>query len=264
MIGGWRVGGREAQRSMLRLCPILALVVALGGCGRDESVARLRVAVASSFSTPADRLADQFAAEEGVRVVLIPGATGKHYAQIVNGAPFDLFLAADDVRPRLLEQRGLGVGGTRFTYALGQLVLWSAELDDLSAGDRILRGSAFRRLAIANPEIAPYGLAARQTLEALDLWQTLERKIVRGENVGHAYHFVASRNADLGFVSMAQILGSDVTSVGSYWVVPQELYRPIRQQAILIADSSGGREFLRFLRGQSARSILEDYGFGLP
>jgi len=226
---------------------------------------KIRVAVASNFAPAAETLAESYRDSGGTPVVLVAGSTGKHYAQIISGAPFQVFLAADELRPTRLAELGLGVPDSRFTYALGRLVLWSPAEDWLDFGERQLRQGMFRRLAIANPRLAPFGLAARQTLESLGLWDSLQGKLVRGENVGQAFHFVSSRNAELGFVSLSQILEVETARIeGAYWIVPAALYKPIRLQALLIKDSPSARDFLEFLRSQQGRAIIEQFGYGLP
>ena len=246
---------------------ILALtVLTLSGLSCDlRGEDRIRVAVASNFAAAAESLAESFYDAGGSRVVLVAGSTGKHYAQIVGGAPFEVFLAADELRPARLGELGLGVADSRFTYALGRLVLWSPREDWLDFGEPLLRTGMFRRLAIANPKVAPFGLAARQALESLDLWDSLKGKLVRGENVGQAFHFIFSRNADLGFVSLSQIIDFETARVGgTHWIVPATLYQPIRLQALLITDTPSARDFLDFLRSQQGRAIIEQFGYGLP
>ncbi|MFQ5635764.1 MAG: molybdate ABC transporter substrate-binding protein, partial [Gammaproteobacteria bacterium] len=194
----------------------------------------IRVAVASNFRYAMDDLAPRFEAATGHNVIVIFGSTGKHFAQIENGAPFDVFLAADELRPRMLEEDGLAVPGSRFIYAIGKLVLWSREAGAID-GSRKLLDDDFRFLAIANPTFAPYGRAARQALQDLGVWSSVHPRIVRGENVAQAYQFVVSGNADLGLIALSQIRipGARGTS-GSHWEIPPAHYDPIRQQAALL------------------------------
>ena len=223
----------------------------------------LQAAVASNFRPVMERLADAFEARSGHSIVSSYGSSGKHYAQIVNGAPFDVFLAADSERPRRLEVEGHAIAGSRLTYAIGKLVLWSPDAG-LIADAAVLEHGKFRFIAIANPATAPYGLAARQTLEALGVWDALQPRLAKAENVGQAYAFVRSGNADLGFVALSQ-LASDVASpTGSQWLVPAELHQPIAQQAVLLRDSSAGRSFLEFLAGDEARALIRSLGYDLP
>lgn len=229
------------------------------------AAAEIQVAVASNFSQVVGILASRFETTTGHRVAVIPGSTGKHYAQIRNGAPFDLFLAADAIHPRRLEEGGLAIPGSRFTYAVGQLVLWSPREDFVDDQGEVLENGKFRHLGIANPGLAPYGLAAREALESLELWEGLQDRMVRGENIGQAFQFVASGNAELGFVALSQVMtpGHGLRT-GSIWQVPQELYTPIEQQAVLVQDNAAAREFMDFLESAEARLIIRDHGYKSP
>lgn len=224
----------------------------------------LRIAVASNFAGTLRDLAELFEQQTGYIVQPVSGSTGKHYAQIRNGAPFDIFLAADVRRPELLEQAGIGVPASRFTYALGQLVLWSPVAGKVDANGNILRHGDFRRLAIANPHLAPYGRAAREVLEACGLWDSLQAKIVRGENIAQTFQFVRSKNAELGFIARSQLPGEGKTIRGSWWKVSPALYQPIEQQALLLRDTPVARAFMKFLRSPKARADIKAHGYGLP
>ncbi|MDJ0834169.1 MAG: molybdate ABC transporter substrate-binding protein [Gammaproteobacteria bacterium] len=221
----------------------------------------IRVAAASNFKHALEAITRQFETRSGHKVRLIYASTGKLYAQIVNAAPFDIFLAADSRRPQLLEQQGHIVEASRFTYAIGRLVLWTPEPGRLQQPIETLRRAEFSRLAIANPKLAPYGEAAQQLLEAEDLWQPLQRKLVRGENVGQAYQFVKTGNAQLGFVAQALLKRPGVKPEGSHWLVPQSMHSPIRQQAVLLRDSPATRAFIDFMRSQQVINILTDFGY---
>ncbi len=236
-----------------------ALVLATFSCPiwADE----IKVAVASNFSAPAKAIAGEFKRLSEDSVVLITGSTGKLYAQIINGAPFDVFLAADTVRPQLLEAQGEAIEGSRFTYARGALVLWSPIARFVDASGKVLGQGDFRHLAIAHPVHAPYGAAARQVLEALGLWSSLDGKIVRGENIAQAFQFVISGNAKLGFVARSQIIRSPKLQMGSYWVVPQRMYSPIDQQAVVLTDSNTAQRFMAFLRGPAAAALIREFGY---
>lgn len=249
-------GGRRMNR-WLRGLLLLFLVTGSGLPVADE----IRVAVASNFAEAARRLATAFEAESGHRVTLVIGATGKLYAQIHHGAPFDAYLAADRRRPERLEREGLARPGSRFTYALGELVLWSPRPGYVDPEGRVLEAGEFRHLAIANPRLAPYGRAAREVLEALGLWQRLQGRMVRGENIGQAFQFVRSGNAELGFVARSQLGGAEA---GSRWPVPSDLHAPIVQQAVLLKEKPAARAFLAFLRGRRGRAIITDQGYRLP
>lgn len=240
-------------------CASLAFLLACGFAAAARA-GEVHVAVAANFVKTARELADAFQAEMGDEVVVSEGSTGKLYAQIVNGAPFEVFLSADAERPRKLVAEGHAVDGTRFTYALGQLVLWSPDPARVD-GAGTLKGD-FRHLSIANPELAPYGAAARETLVKLGLWDSLQPRIVRGEDIGQAYQFVATGHAELGFLALSQVAGAQ----GSRWLVPADHYAPLEQQAVLLnpgRDDDVARAFLEFLQGDAARRRIEAAGYGL-
>lgn len=224
----------------------------------------IRVAVASNFRQALAAAAERFEESSGHAVVLISGSTGKHYAQIRNGAPYDAFFAADVDKPRRLEEERRIVPGSRFTYAIGQLVLWSADPALVDSAGEVLKSDRFRHLAIANPELAPYGAAARSLLQALDLWDALAPKLVRGEDIGQTFQFVMSANAELGFVARSQVEAPGREFTGSSWQPPQALYPPIEQQAVLLQDSPAGRIFMAFMQGDEARAIVRAYGYDSP
>jgi molybdate transport system substrate-binding protein len=221
------------------------------------------VAVAANFADALDGIAVPFEAETGHHLQVTIGSTGKLYAQIVAGAPFDVLLAADQERPARLEADGLTVPGSRFTYAMGALALWSADAHRIGTdGAAVLRAGSFRRLAIANPALAPYGAAAREALLELGLWEALAGRIVMGENIGQTHAMVATGNAELGLVALSQLATRAVT--GSHWVVPHNLYRPIRQDAVLLsraADNAAARALLEFLRRPSVRETIRKLGY---
>ena len=221
----------------------------------------LRVAVASNFVPVARELARGFERMSGHRVVLAPGSTGKHAAQILHGAPFDVFLAADRARPRRLEQAGVALPGTRFTYARGRLALWSPRPDLAARGEAALRRLGNNRLAIANPRLAPYGRAARQALRRLGLWRALQPALVRGENIAQAFQFVNSGNADLGLVAWSQLKAPGVRGRGSHWLLPAALYDPIEQQAVQLRRGEAAAAFLRYLRSPAARALIRQAGY---
>lgn len=224
----------------------------------------IRVAVASNFTNAAKDIAKRFEAQTGHRVTLISGATGKHYAQIINGAPFDVFFAADVRRPKLLEQKAVVVPGSRFTFAVGKIVLWSPTAGLVDTEGEVLSKGDFRYLAIANPKLAPYGKAAEKVLRRRGLWELLRGRMVRGENIGQTFQFVRSGNAELGFVAYSQIKTPDKILEGSYWVVPQTLYESIEQQAVLLKDNKVARDFLFFVKSDKVQEIIQGYGYGTP
>jgi molybdate transport system substrate-binding protein len=221
------------------------------------------IAVASNFLNPLKEIAARFKQDTGSRVVLISGSTGKLYAQARHGAPFDVLLAADSKRPVLLEREGVGVIGTRFTYAVGNLVLWSLKRGEVK-GEESLAQLNEGKLAIANPKTAPYGRAAQQTLEKLGHWKKLQPHLVRGENIAQTLQFVATENARLGFVAKSQLKDPRFKFKGSRWEVPAGLHEPILQQAILLKpglDNSYAKQFLKYMNGPAAKKIIRNYGY---
>jgi len=230
-----------------------------------QSIAEtIRVAVASNFSVAITILSERFEVNTGHEVSLIFGSTGKHYAQIRNGAPFDAFFAADSRRPKLLEQEGLVLAGSRFTYATGKLVLWSPEAGYVDPDGDVLEQGAFRYLAIANPKLAPYGVAAREVMQARGVWDLLKPRTVRGENIGQAFQFVRSGNAELGLVAWSQLKRPDQSMTGSWWEVPRALYTPIDQQAVLLKENAPARAFLSFVRNENSRALIRSFGYDTP
>lgn len=227
--------------------------------------AEVQVAVAANFAAPMQKIAAAFQADTGHTAVLSSGATGKFYAQISHGAPFAVFLSADDSTPARLEQEGQAVPGSRFTYAIGQLVLWSPQPGMVDARGEVLRQGRFTHLALANPKTAPYGLAAQQTLTALKLWETLTPKRVTGENIAQAFQFVSTGNAELGFVALSQVW-QDGQIRGSSWRVPPSLYEPLRQDAVLLnpgKDNAAARALLDYLKSDKAKAIIRASGYTL-
>jgi molybdate transport system substrate-binding protein len=224
------------------------------------------VAVASNFLAPMQQLARDFSAQTGVEVNISSGSTGKLYAQIVNGAPFDLFLAADSREPQKLDEAGRIEPGTRFTYALGTLVAWSHDpgLFHDDNGRAVLMAGGFRHVAIANPKLAPYGAAAMSALEKLGIAERLKPELLTGENIAQAYQYVETGNAEVGFVALSQLAPPGTTVTGSYWRVDPALYPPIRQQAVLLAHAPSGaaaRRLWEFLRTEPARETIAACGY---
>jgi len=250
----------------IRLCsvsPIAALLIVVCNLGVASAGAdELRVAVAANFAGTAQMLIRQYEAETGHVVTQVFGSTGKHYAQILNGAPFDVFLAADVERPQMLEAQRKIVAGTRFTYAFGRIVLWSANGELVDPQGAVLEHGNFHRLAIADPKLAPYGRAAKEALVALGYWAHLKDRIVRGKNISQTFQFVSTRNAELGIIAASQVLSSENSQTGSLWVIPESLYTPIEQQAVLLRDRPVGRSFLAFLKSAAARAIIRAHGYG--
>lgn len=244
---------------------ILAFVLSWSGSGRAADAPEVRVALASNFIAPMQQLAKRFEADTGVRVVVSSGSTGKLFAQIKNGAPFDVFLAATAREPELLEAEGSGVQGTRFTYARGRLALWCPTARSSDAA-RACLDDPVNRLAIANPRLAPYGQAAQDVLSALGLRDAFSARTVSGENIAQAFQLVWSGNVPVGFVALSQV--KDYKDLpGAYWVVPSELHEPIDQQAVLLSAASGNESataFLAFLKTPAARIVMENFGYDVP
>jgi molybdate transport system substrate-binding protein len=238
------------------------LLLILLAIADDAAADELRVAVATNFVAAMDALVERFEAESGHTVLVSSGSTGGHYAQIRNGAPFDAFFSADVERPRLLEAEGVAVPGSRFLYAVGRIALWSPRAGYVDDAGAVLETGDFRHLAIANPELAPYGAAARDVLEARGLWDRLEARLVMGQDIGQAYSFVHTGNAELGFVAWAQLEQPTTAIAGSYWLVPEALHRPIEQEAVLLRDGAAARELLEFVKGPAAREIVRSFGYG--
>lgn len=231
---------------------------------RTASADEVLVAAASNFIGAIGKIAHRFEAESGHKVTLTFGSTGKHYAQIRNGAPFDLFFAADAKRPTLLEDEGLALPGSRFTYAIGRLILWSPKQDFIEAQGKVLEQGKFRYLAIANPKLAPYGVAAREVLQSRGIWNALRGRMVRGENIGQTFQFVKSGNAQLGFIAYSQVKLPGRPVEGSFWEVPQSLYTPIEQQAVLLNDGEAARALLSFVKSDASLQIIRGFGYGIP
>ncbi len=224
------------------------------------------VAVAANFAAPMQQIAAEFEKDSGHKVSLSFGGTGKFYAQIRNGAPFQVLLAADDETPARLEQEGMGVAGSRYTYAIGRLVLWSARPGFVDSKGAVLNTGRFNKLALANPKLAPYGLAAIETLTRLGLLASLQPRFVQGENIAQAWQFVSTGNADLGFVALSQVMKDGVIGGGSAWLVPDSLHGPIRQDALLLARGKGqpaAEALLNYLKSNKARAIIKSYGYDL-
>src|SRR6185503_13564172 len=190
------------------------------------------------------------------------GSTGGHYAQIKNGAPFEAFFSADAERPRLLEAEGIAVPGSRFLYAIGRVALWSSRAGYVDADGKVLETGDFRHLAIANPELAPYGAAAREVLMARGLWGRLQPRLVTSQDIGQAYGFVKTGNAELGFVAWAQLKQPSGEVAGSYWLVPESLHEPIEQEAVLLRDVPAARALMEFVKSPEAREIIRSHGYG--
>lgn len=245
-----------------RSIPLTALLCLL--LSTDLMAAQVNVAVASNFTVTLRHLASSFEEQSGHKLRISSASTGKLYAQIVHGAPFDIFLAADEARPTRLVDEGKAVADSRFTYALGQLVFWSPGSTAESSAEKLLKSGQIKRLAMANPKTAPYGLAAEATLQNMGLWPGKTIKVVRGENVSQTFQFVTTRAVDGGFVALAQIQVAQ--RKGLIWQVPADYYAPIRQQAVLLnsaANNAAALSFLAYLRSDVAESIIRHNGYAI-
>ena len=244
----------------------LSLLAALLLTGLSVHADEVQVAVAANFTAPMQQIAALFEKDSGHKALLAFGATGNFYAQIVNGAPFQVLLAADDETPVKLEKEGLGVAGSHFTYAVGKLVLWSASADLVDAAGAVLKTGSFKHLALANPKTAPYGAAAIETMTALGVLADITPRIVQGENISQAHQFIVSGNAELGFVALSQVYKDGKLANGSMWAVPANLYAPILQDAVLLAkgrDKPAAAALLAYLKGDKARAVIKSYGYEL-
>ncbi len=244
---------------------VLLVLIFLASPISSARSGEVNVAVASNFLGPLKEIALRFEKQTGHKAILISGSTGKLYAQIKNGAPFDLFLAADSLRPALLEKEGFAVSGSSRTYAIGRLALWSRDPKKIQ-GDaaKNLKERSFNHLAIASPKTAPYGRAALQTLKKLGVWDQVQERVVQGENIGQTFQFVATGNADLGFVALSQILNSRNKFKGSRWEVPATFHDPIQQDLVFLKhgeSNSTARELIKFIESDAIRKLIEELGY---
>ncbi len=254
----WRLDGR-------------ARAVIIGGvlffCSATSAAEEIRVAVAANFLVTLEEIVARFEQDTGHVALVTSGSSGKFYAQIRNGAPFDVFFSADVMRPKLLEEEGFAVQGSRLTYAVGRLTLWRPGPTMVEKnGTSMLLSDTVKYVAIANPKTAPYGTAAEEVLRKLGLWERIQGRLVRGENVGQTFHFVFSRNAQLGFVALAQVLGPKVNGTGSRWDVPAHWHAPLQQQVVLLRKgrhNGGAHALLDYVQGATSRNIIERFGYGL-
>lgn len=239
--------------------------ILLAGATSAAFAEKVHVAVATNFAVPMGKIALEFARNTGHQAVLSFGATGAVYAQISHGAPFEVFLAADQVTPQRLALEDRVVPGSTFTYAVGKLVLWSPKPELVDAEGKILFSDQFNRIAIANPDTAPYGKAAIEVLRKRDLLDHLKPKLVRGNNIAQAFQFVSSGNAEIGFIALSQVYDNGYITSGSVWMVPIDDYTPIRQDAVLLkvgANNAAATALMDFLRSDSAKTIIASYGYG--
>lgn len=242
--------------------PIAAFGALAAAFSTSAPAGQTNVAVAANFTEPAKEIAALFKAKTGDEAVLSFGASGNFFTQIAHDAPYQVFLSADQVRPKAAVEQGFAVPGTVFTYAVGKLVLWS-KVDDVADGEAALKAGKFSKLSIANPATAPYGAAAVETMTALGVYDAIQPKIVQGASIAQAFQFVDTKNAELGFVALSQLEG---VTEGTRWLVPQTLYTPIRQDAVLLRkgeNDEASKAFLEFLKGPEARAIIGKFGYAL-
>jgi molybdate transport system substrate-binding protein len=246
--------------------PRFLAALALSLCTFAAQAGEVQVAVAANFTAPMQDIAALFAKETGHQAELTFGSTGKFYAQISHGAPFDVFLSADDKTAGRLVSDGKAVGTSLVPYALGSLVLWSPDAGMVDAEGKVLATGSFAHLAIANPKLAPYGAAAMQTLDKLGLAESLQPKLVMGENIGQTYQFVHTGNAQLGFVALSQVMKDGKITKGSAWRVPAEMHARIRQDAVVLEhgkDNPAAAALMEFLRSDAAHAVITSYGYGI-
>jgi molybdate transport system substrate-binding protein len=249
---------------MKRLSRVL-LCASLTAVSHPVQAGEVRVAVAANFAVPLARLAAGFTAATGHTLQVSAGSTGKFYAQIVAGAPFDVLIAADDETPRKLVAQGHAVVGSNFTYAVGKLVLWSAQPGVVDDQGAVLASRSFAHLALANPKVSPYGAAALEVLKARGLLPAVSPNLVTAESVAQAYQFVSSGNAELGFVALSQVSVPGKAVVGSFWLVPASLHSSIRQDAVLLKagdQNPAATALLAYLKGAAARALIQSFGYG--
>lgn len=246
---------------MVRWWMVVCMLTVASGLARAAEVS---MAVAANFTAPIQKIAALFEQSSGHKAVLSFGSTGKLYAQIRNGAPFQILLSADDKTPAKLEAEGQSVVGMRFTYAVGRLALWSSQAGLVDAQGAVLRSGQFKRLALADPKLAPYGAAAVETLTHMGLLADLTPKIVYGENIAQTYQFVSTGNAEIGFVALSQVLSDGKLGRGSAWIVPSDMHAPMRQDAVLLKsgeNAPAARALMAFLRSDAALAVIRSFGY---
>jgi molybdate transport system substrate-binding protein len=243
------------------------LGVLLAMMAQVANAGEVNAAVAANFAAPVQQIAELFQKETGHTVKFSFGSSGKFYSQIKEGAPFDVFLAADEKNPKLLEQAGLAIKDSSFVYALGKLVLWSAKPGFVDDKGAVLSNGNYNKIAFADPKLAPYGLAAQETLQKMNLWDKVQSNLVTGESITQTYQFAATGNADLAFIALSQVTKDGKVTDGSWWMVPADMYNPIRQSAVQLSaakDPAAAKAFITFLKSEKALAIIRGFGYGLP
>jgi molybdate transport system substrate-binding protein len=256
----------EMKSRQLNLSVLVGMLM-FGAIAGSANAGEVTAAVAANFTAPMKQISALFEKDSGHTVRLSFGSSGKLTAQIKQGAPFDVFLSADEKKPVLLEKEGLAVEGSRFVYALGKLVLWSAKPGFVDDKGAVLGKGNFSKLAYADPKLAPYGMAARETLDAMGLWNKVESKMVTGESIAQTYQFAASGNAEMAFVALSQITKDGKVTEGSWWVIPEDKYSAIKQCAVQLTaakDPAAAKAFLTYLKSDKAEAIIRSFGYGLP
>ena len=230
----------------------------------NAQAAEIKVAVASNFANVLKEIAIEFQKDTGHQLAITPGATGKFYAQISNGAPFDVFLSADDETPRKLAQEGKAIASSQFTYAIGRLALWSPNLEMIDKNADILKTDKFKFIAIANAKVAPYGQAAVQTMQKLGVLTKIEPRVVQGESISQTYQFVSTGNAQLGFVALSQIVENGKIKTGLAWIVPEEMHEQLKQDAVVLQSCkhmSACQALIEYLKSEKAKKLMASYGY---
>lgn len=248
---------------MKRFTTLLVALLAFGSACAGE----VQVAVAANFTGPIQVIGALFERDTGHKLKLSYGATGKFYAQIKNGAPFEVLLAADDETPAKLIKEGSGVAGSNFTYAIGKLVLWSSDPKLVDGKGEILKKGGFKHVSIANPKTAPYGSAAMEVMGKMGVAESVKPLLVQGENIAQTHQFVVTGAAELGFVAYSQVIKNGQIGSGSGWLIPEKLYTPIRQDAVILdkgKDNAAAAELLKYLKGAKAIEVIKSFGYGLP
>jgi molybdate transport system substrate-binding protein len=253
------------MRKLLTLCLFFILFnFGLLALKAEEAV----VAVAANFHTTLKVLKNEFEKSSEHRIIIVSGSTGKLFAQIINGAPFDIFMSADKERPLLLEKNSIGIKNSRFIYANGRLVLWSLKNNFVDNLGEILLSDKYTKIALANPKLAPYGRAAMELLNNMQLksskFSNINEKIVRGENISHTFHLVASGSAEIGFVALSQLKDMGETITGSFWIVPELKHKPIEQHAIVLNNNEAVTAFVSFMQSEKGKKLIENFGYQVP
>ena len=256
-----KIAINELSGSRLLIACISTLLISVAA-----HAAEVKLAVAGNFAQPMKEIAAEFEKDTSHKINLTQGATGKFYAQITNGAPFEVFLSADDETPTKLVKEGKAVAGTQFTYAIGRLVLWSPDEKLVDQGGGVLKTDKFKFLSIANAKVAPYGRAAVQTMQKLGVLTAIEPRVVQGESITQTHQFVTTGNAQLGFVALSQVWDSGKIKSGSAWIVPEDMHEQLKQDIVLLnpgKDSKAALALVEYLKSDKAKKIIDRYGYKL-